>query len=99
MPTVYTLHLSRHVKGMTKGPVRAAPATGVVFDFCEETGAAISPCRASVRACLPACYRKAFDRSLRLSQFSGKRGVHIALYGSRGRYLNTIYAVPYTFTP
>ena len=97
MTHLYDLHLSRHISGMSKGPVKSIPAKGLVFDLDAE-GNAVSPDRSSVRECLPSCYHKAFDRAA-MSKFSNERGsIHFTLYSSRHKYLNTVYAVPYEFT-
>ena len=96
MPVLYHLHLSRHVAGMVRGPVKAMPAKGFLSDRCAESGALVVPDESSVRECLPAFYRKAFDRTrFSLSRVSGQSGFHIRLRGSRGQYLNTIYAIPH----
>lgn len=89
---LYALHLSRHVKGMVKGPVRTQPPAGALFDIAP-SGDMVVPCKDAVRACLPACYRKAFDRA-GLSQISGQSGFHWTLRDVRGRYINTVYAIP-----
>lgn len=91
---LYTLHLSRHVKGMVKGPVTTEAPKGTLFDIEPHTNALVVPNKAAVTECLPACYRKAFDRA-GLSQLSGREGFHWTLRSSRGQYLNTLYAVPY----
>lgn len=103
MPTLFALHLSRHVRGMVKGPVHAVPAmyAGVL---CSETKEIVKPDAAAMRECLPACYRAAFDRTQGNLWFSndeasdavhGKRAAYVALRSSRGKYLNTLYAIPY----
>jgi len=90
---LYHLHLSRHVKGMVKGPVHAVPrGIGYVCDY-DENGDAVWPDNKAVRECLPACYRKAFDRSSP-SMYSNSKGIHFTLYDTRNKYINTIYCIP-----
>lgn len=89
---LYTVHLSRHAKGMVKGPVPAVPAKGILFDLSPD-GAQVVPDMAAIAQCLPARYRKAMANAA-LSQINGRDGFHISLYGSRHRYLNTVYCLP-----
>lgn len=92
MKRLYALHLSRHIRGMVKGPVKTMHPIGVLFDV-DKQGNTVVPDKSSVRDCLPACYRKAFDRAS-LSQISGQEGFHWRLRGHDGKYLNTVYAIP-----
>jgi hypothetical protein len=93
---LYTLGLSRHVRGMVKGPVPAVPAAiaGHLMN-----GDIVRPDVDAVRNCLPACYRKAFDRAGGTFWFSSENEApaYMTLHDTRGRYLNTLYAQPYTF--
>lgn len=101
MPTLYILNLSRHIRGMAKGPVKAIPAM-YAGHLCDETGQLVKPDMEEIRECLPACYRKAFDRSggnLWYSSRGNNYPASLELRGSRGQYLNTIYAQPYIFNP
>ena len=91
---LYTVALSRHVRGCVKGPVGAVPANGLLFDVDAATGELVVPDIGAVKECLPACYRAAFDRSAALSQTKGRYGFHVTLYSSRGRWLNVIYLMP-----
>lgn len=101
MPTLYIVSLSRHVRGHVKGPVRAVPAM-YAGHWREEERDIMRPDMSAVRACLPACYRAAFDRTNQSAWFptdSSDRPAHMSLYSSRGRYLNTVYFQPYAFKP
>lgn len=95
MPVLYHVHLSRHVSGCVRGPVRAIPATGFQFDVCAETGAHIVPDFESVIDCLPASYRKAATRAgARFGRYAGSAGqFHVTLHDARNRYLNTVYMI------
>ena len=100
MPTLFTLHLSRHVRGMVKGPVKARPSVtsyGGLWREAEQDF--MRPDYDAIRECLPAQYRKAYFRSGMRFWFpkEGAGPAHLALYGSRGQYLNTIYAQPVDF--
>lgn len=94
---LYAIHLGRHVKGCVKGPVSAVPAKGFLFHVAPD-GSHVVPDFASIRKCLPAQYRKAFDKSAlsRLSCQSGNETTfHYHLHDTRGRYFNTVYAIGY----
>ncbi len=95
MPRLYSIHLSRLVKGTAKGPVRTVAPSGRLFDVDPSNGEMVVPDRDAIRACLPACYRKAWDRNAAMSQISGQEGFHFTLRDSRMKYINTVYAVPY----
>lgn len=103
MTLLFTLSLSRHVAGMVKGPAKAAEQgiVGYYIGYYVD-GKPYAPDAAAVRACLPACYRKAFDRTNGKFWFpkpdDGGPGF-LSLCTARGRYLNTIYAQPYHFDP
>jgi len=86
MTTLYALHLSTHKTGMVKGPVNG-----------ETIGISEMPERAAVRECLPHFYRKAFDRagSFWQNKHDVTKPQHVTLHNSRGKYLNTVYAIPY----
>lgn len=102
MPLLWKLHLSRHVRGMVHGPVQSRPAMLSGF-LCQETGEIMRPDPASVAKCLPACYRKAFDRSggrfWHSRDDNANKPATLPLYDRKGKYLNTIYAFPYHFRP
>jgi hypothetical protein len=101
MPTLYTIHLSKHTRGMVKGPVKAIPAV-YAGHLCKDTNYIVKPDPEAIRECLPAYYRKAFDRTGGSFWFSSRGNncpASLELRGSRGQYLNTIYAQPYTFSP
>lgn len=87
---LYFLHLSRNVTGMSKGPVETIPALGVIADCDGRT-----PSTKAIGLCLPYCYRKAWVRHcLQISETRSESGFYWTLYNSRGKYLNTIYAIP-----
>jgi hypothetical protein len=97
MSTLYSLHLSRHVPGMVKGPVKSHSLglfDGLIGDL-DDSGNLVTPDASSVRECLPHYYRKAFDRANK-SQIRGECGVFWTLRSAKGKYLNTVYALPYT---
>lgn len=101
MPTLYNLALSTHKKGFGKPCVRAtADFLGVAGHFCAETCDIVRPDMAAIRECLPHYYRAAFDRA---GSFwfprDGNAAAYMTLRDSRGKYLNTLYATPYTFKP
>lgn len=84
--TLYALHLSRHVQGMAKGPAPESP-------HVQNT-----PDSGHVAQCLPHFYRAAFDRAMiRPWSRLTKGNLCLSLHTSRGRYLNTVYAIPYQF--
>lgn len=87
---LYVIHLSRHVAGTVKGPVKTMPAKGILADVNGET-----PCVESIGDCLPACYRRAWSRhSGNIARYSEGKAFHWTLYDTRGNYLNTVYAIP-----
>lgn len=92
MKRLYALHLSRHIRGMAKGPVNTMQPIGIVFELDTE-GNQVVPDPDSVWDCLPVCYRKAF-RKAGLSQIRNVPGFHWTLRGHNGKYLNTVYAIP-----
>lgn len=99
MPLLYSIHLSRHVKGFGKPCVRAVPTPAVSGHFDTETKAIVQPDKAAVRQALPPYWRKAFDRALIWFPKDGDKPAHATLNGSRGQYLNTVYFLPYHFNP
>lgn len=98
MPTLYTLSLSRHVRGMVKGPVKAVPSV-IAGHYRYEENDIVKPDPDAIRACLPACYRAAWDRSNGVIGFpsDNDKPAHVALYSTRGKWLNTLYCQPYSF--
>lgn len=83
---LWYMHLSRHVSGMVRGPVQSADARFV------------TPRTTDVRACLPAQYRKAFDRVIsgggRKVNERPDSSLSLTLRDTRGRMFNTLYAIP-----
>ena len=73
------------------------PATEAAICGYWEDGKPWAPSREAVRAALPWFYREAFDRAGNF-WFGDNPGeeqpltAHCALYSSKGKYLNTIYA-------
>lgn len=115
MPTLYSMHLSRHVDGFGKPSVPAVIAPALSGHYGEDERDIVQPDRAAIREALPHYYRKAFDRagsfwfpkdtitfdrsvSPWVSKGS-KAAAYVALYSTRGRWLNTVYAIPYSFNP
>lgn len=92
MTILYKLHLSRPVANFVSGPVGTVPAKGLLFDL--DGSDHVVPDREAIGHCLPANYRKAWARCKALSKCSGESGFHYTLYDARGRYLNTLYAIP-----
>lgn len=90
----YCLHLSRHVDRFGKPFAPAVPAM-LCGHLDSDSGAIVSPDAAAVRSALPHYWRKAFDRA---GSFwfpkDGNGAAHVALHDSRGRYRNTVYAIP-----
>lgn len=98
MTLLFALYLSRHVRGMVKGPVKATEC-GIVGHYVD--GKPYKPDQESVRNCLPVCYRAAFERSQATWWWPNGQpdgSAYCTLRDSRGRYLNTIYAIPYHYT-
>ena len=100
MPTLYSLALSRQVKGFGKPCVRAVPAV-ICGHLCPETKEIVRPDAGAVREALPHYWRKAFDRTAGCFWFPdiGNAPARITLYDSRGRFLSAVWAAPYSFNP
>jgi hypothetical protein len=99
MPTLYTLLLSKPIKGFGKPSVNAIPAM-TAGDLCPVTRELVRPNPNGVREALPHYYRKAFDRNGGTGWFNAReafKGCYFTLTDTRGKYLNTVYAVPYVF--
>lgn len=98
MPLLYSLHLSRHINGFGKPSVRSVQAM-LAGHQCSETRETVRPDATAVRDALPHYYRKAFDRTGGMFWFSSEadKPAHLTLRDRRGRYLNTVYALPYQF--
>jgi hypothetical protein len=93
---LFSLHLSRHIKGFGKPSVSSVEA-GLVGHYVD--GVPYKPSHDDVRNCLPHYYRAAFDRA-RVWWFDKDNNdatAYTILTGSRGKYLNTIYAIPYQY--
>lgn len=100
--TLWTLHLSRHVAGMVKGPVASLPSV-YAGRWSSAERDLVRPDPDAIRACLPYRYRAAWDRTGGSlwhpdSHVTGWGASHVTLHDSRGKVLNTLYAVPYVFT-
>ena len=96
MTTLYTVLLSKSVRGAVKGPVKALRAIYAGhYRECEKD--IMRPDMNAVRECLPACYRKAWDRNIMTAWFpsTGDGPAYVTLRGSRGQYLNTVYLQPF----
>lgn len=90
----YFIHLSRPVQGFTKSNVPAVEA-GVIGHY--DAGVPYAPSMADLRLALPYCYRKALDRSGGSFWFDGNsndKPAYLTLRDARGRFLNTVYAIP-----
>lgn len=98
MATLYSIHLSKPIKGFGKPSVHSKPAM-IAGHTCQETGEIVSPDVQAVREALPHYYRKAFDRTGGTFWFNKneREAAYLTLHDARGRYLNTVYAIPYTF--
>ena len=103
MILLYSIHLGRHIKGFGKPAVKSVRAT-IAGHLDPETGEIVRPDMDAIRDCLPHYYRKAFDRTGKAMWFPKEPGAahpsgsaYVALRDSRGRYLNTIYAIPCQF--
>ena len=99
MPLLYSIHLSRHIKGFGKPCVRSIPAPAISGHWDKETKDIVTPDKAAVRNALPHYWRKAFDRASVWFPKDGDKPAYATLYNSRGRYLNTVYLIPYHFNP
>lgn len=105
MTLLFSLHLSTSKKGFGKPSIKPVQASlAGIWD--SKAQKLVKPCPESVRAALPHYYRKAFDRSGGNFWFNKNEldvtyertsAPHLTLRDSRGRYLNTIYAIPYDF--
>lgn len=89
----YSIHLSRAPGNWQK---RRVPAVQAMLVGHYENGNAYKPDREAVRAALPAMYRKAFDRdgAFWYDNDDNTKAAYSTLHDARGRYLNTIYAIP-----
>lgn len=98
MTMLYSVHLSRNTQGATKASVHAVQAD-LAGHLSEETGELIKPDPQAVSDALPWYYRKAFERAGRSFWYytDGRGPATCVLYSTRGHYLNTIYAIPYSF--
>lgn len=97
MTLLFNLSLSRHIKGFGKPAVHCAERalTGVYV-----AGKPYGPKNDEVRNCLPAQYRKAFDRAEGVWWFDANepwKAAYCTLRDYRGRYLNTVYATANIF--
>lgn len=101
MATLYSLHLSTHKPSFGKPCVHAVPSPGITGNLCPERGAVVVPDRQAVRHALPHYYRAAFDRAGAwwFDRHDSFKPAHVTLRNTRGRYLTTVYAIPYTFNP
>lgn len=90
-----------------KGPVHAVEHKGAgrACHYFDGAGM-VEPDYAAVRECLPHYWRKAWDRrgGVWFVDEAGatgdvRRPASVTLYGSRKRYLATIYLQPYRFSP
>lgn len=98
MALLFSLHLSHHVDGFGKPSVHARPA-GIVGHYVD--GVPYQPDRDAVRAALPHYWRKAFDRTNGTWWFNkhdATMPATLSFSDRRGRYLNTLYAIPYQFS-
>ena len=92
----FTLLLSNHIAGFGKPRVPAIDTGGMVGHYVD--GKCLTPDGAAVRAALPYRYRKAFDRAggrWRYNKHPPAPG-YLKLIGSRGQWLNNVYAIPGT---
>jgi hypothetical protein len=99
MTLLFNLALSRHIKGFGKPSVHCTERalTGVYVG-----DKPYGPNNEEVRNCLPHRYRKAFDRAQGVWWFDKDKpevAAYCTLRDYRGRYLNTVYANAYEFTP
>jgi hypothetical protein len=101
MTLLYSLHLSRHPKGFGKPSVYPrVKHEGIHGHTDPATGELVVPNFAEVREALPHYYRAAFDRTGAQYWFDANKPLvpcHLTLRNSRGKYLNTLYAIPYNF--
>ncbi len=101
MTMLYSLHLSKPVRGFGKPSVRTYPAPAITGHL-DPDGDIVVPHYNEVWQALPAQYRMAFDRSG--AQFwydknDNTKPCSLTLRDCRGRYLNTLYALPYVYAP
>lgn len=97
MTTLYSIHLSRHIDGFGKPSVRAMQSA---LAGHLRNGELVRPDVDAIRAALPHYYRKAFDRSgkgFAFHKHDDSKPAHCHLHDRRGRYMNTIYAIPYEY--
>lgn len=106
MVLLYSLHLSTSKKHFGKPSVASEDVGGIVGHHFK--GQILKPCAHMVRAALPHYYRAAFDRAAGAWWFSqdkrdqGSTGLctpYLTLRDKRGRWINTLYAIPYDFDP
>lgn len=103
MPMLYTIALNRTPRGSRGVYCVKAREAALYGHLNAETGKIEMPCPDAVREALPACYRKAFDRQGGHFTFTTERNgqtskvAYLALKGSRGFPLCTVYATPYYF--
>ena len=109
MTMLYTITSSATGKGTlaARGNVYAVETkgTGHAAHLNKETGKLCEPDANAVRDCMPYAWRAAWDRSAQssfiyTSEHGGDkhRTCYRRLYRSNGKYLTTIYAMPYYFT-
>lgn len=99
MALLFDLMLSNHKKGFGKPCVAATEAAvyGVYRD-----GVPYAPDAQAVRDALPHYYRKAYDRAggtFWWSKHGDNDSAYLTLNDRRGKWLNTLYAVPRDFNP
>ena len=90
----FTLLLSNHIASFGKPRVPAVDTGGMVGHYVD--GKCLTPDAAAVRAALPYRYRKAFDRAGGCFWFNAHDNWApscLRLIGSRGQWLNTVYAI------
>lgn len=97
MPLLFSLHLSKGRAGFGKPRVAGVNAD-LAGHLCTETNTLRMPKPDDVLQALPHYYRKAFERAAKRFWFpSDARTPYVHLCDSRGKYLNTLYAIPYQF--
>jgi hypothetical protein len=84
----FVLHLSRDVPGMRKARVSS-----------EQPGMHVRPVSTETRKALPFQYRAAFDRAndtwwQNKHDTSDNPPLYLELRSARGKYLNTVHAIP-----
>ena len=82
---LFSLHLSRHIDGFGKPSVKSV--------LNEKY---LEPNKEDIKHCLPYYYKKAFDRKNTLIRYTDG-SYSISLYTTKGKYMNTVYAIPYEF--